>query len=415
MHTKKFLSYLNAGLDELERSDSDRISGPQQPHVPTHIDPLSGLLTHAEFQKTLVHHFELAKKRKSSVACLLANIDHFHAINRRFGYDFGDEAIRQIADILRLFAPRSAEIARFAGEEFALIWPDSSYDEAIAIAENIRTAIANHRFSYKDQSTYLTVSLGLSLSDENTHSEAVLLSTAQLVLRAAKREGRNRICYWKRELPKQTEADMVSKYNVLQDKLTALGREMKAVSNAEVRSLLSDIDIPDGLSNDHAENVAFIAATIADELRLPEEEIDTIISAALLHDIGKLGIDKNILSKEGKLTREEFNEIKKHPLLGVEFLNDARFFENELPLILHHHEHYDGTGYPDGLAGDEIPLGARIISLAEAIDGLLSGSTYREAMSITEVINELRRCAGTQFDPYLTRVAIKLLECGRIG
>ncbi len=201
----------------------------------------------------------------------------------------------------------------------------------------------------------------------------------------------------------------------LQKKFADLEREVKAFGTSEVRSLLDELDIPDGMPETHAENVAFIAASIADELGLSDKQIDTIISAALLHDIGKLGIDRDILSKNGSLTPEEFEEIKKHPLLGAEFLEAAEFFEKELPLIRHHHERYDGRGYPDGLKGDEIPLGARIIGLAEAIDGLLSGSTYREPMSIKETIEELKRCSGSQFDPELVNIAVKLLETGRIG
>lgn len=201
----------------------------------------------------------------------------------------------------------------------------------------------------------------------------------------------------------------------LQQKFAEMEHEIKSFGTSEIRSLLEEISIPDGLNDEHAENVAFISASLADELGLPEHQIDTIISAALLHDIGKLGIDSNILSKKGPLTDEEFEEIKKHPLLGVGFLNESQFLHKEMPLIMHHHEQFDGNGYPDGLKGDAIPIGARIICIAETIDGLLSGSTYREAVSLRATIAELRRCSGTQFDPQLVEIAIKLLETGRIG
>lgn len=414
MNEKKFLGYLNSGVTDFDNS-LDHFA-PQAVTVEDHaLDLLTGLRNHTGFQNTLFELFSQAQAENLRLACMLINIDHFHAINRRFGYDFGDEIIRQIAELLLLNTPKNAEIARYAGEEFAAIWFTESQSDATAVAENIRATIANHHFTIDNQSTFLTVSIGLALSDERTHSSAVLLSTAGLVLRSAKREGRNRLCYWNKATQQQDNKSYEEVFDALQQKFANIERDLKAYGNAEVRSLINDFEIPDGLSNDHAENVAFIAATIADELMLPESEIDTIISAALLHDIGKLGIDREILSKESVLTKAEFDEIKKHPILGVEFLNEARFFDKELPLILHHHEKYDGTGYPKGLSGNDIPLGARIISLAEAIDGLLTGTTYREALSITETVHEIRRSAGTQFDPHLTHIAIKLLETGRIG
>ncbi|MFQ5632789.1 MAG: diguanylate cyclase [bacterium] len=414
MDEKKFLGYLNSGVRDFD-TYADHFA-PQTVAFENHsLDSLTGLCDHSGFQNALLELFSQARSDHLRLACMLMNIDHFHAINRRFGYDFGDEIIRKIAEILRLHSPKNAEVARFAGEEFAVSWLLESQTDAIAVAENIRATIANHHFTYENHATYLTVSIGLAVSDNRTHSSAVLLSTTSLVLRSAKREGRNRVCYWNKEAQQQKNQTFDEVFDALHQKFANLERDLKAYGNAEVRSLINDFEIPDGLSNDHAENVAFIAATIADEIGMPEPEIDTIISAALLHDIGKLGIDREILSKESTLTQDEFEEIKKHPMIGVEFLNEARFFEKELPLILHHHEKYDGTGYPKGLSGDDIPIGARIISLAEAIDGLLTGTTYREALSINETVHELRRSAGTQFDPLLANIAVRLLETGRIG
>ncbi len=378
-------------------------------------DALTGLLNHASFQIELQQSFTLARSKKTPVACLLVDIDYFHAINNRFGYAFGDAILLQVGQILNNKLRRNASIGRFGGEEFAIVWFPGSQKNAIDTAEELRRKIAETKFSDERNSTFITVSIGLAVSDDKTRSANELLSSSQLVLRTAKREGRNRVCYWERDMPARKADPEVSIISELQQKFSNLEREIKAYGAAEVRTLLDDLQIPDAYDNDHAENVAFIAASIADEFGLPEAEIDIIISAALLHDIGKAGIDYKILAKDGPLTPEEFEEIKKHPMLGAEFLNQARFFEKELPLILHHHEKYDGNGYPDGLKGEEIPIGARIIGLAETIDGLLSGSTYREALSIKETIAEIRRCSGTQFDPQLVQLAVQLLENGRIG
>ena len=379
-------------------------------------DALTGLMLHSTFHIELQKRMTENQQSVNPMACMLLDIDYFHAINRRFGYPFGDAVLKQIAKKLDSMASEGALISRYAGEQFAVAWYARSLQEATAFGEEVRKSIANHRFSHGGKSTYLTVSVGMALQHEKMKSASELLSCCQLVLRTAKREGRNRVCYWEQEsyIPMQpkTPDDLIQE---LQKKFTELEREMKAFGTSEVRSMLETLDIRDGLPEEHAENVAFIAASIADELGLSDRQIDTIISAALLHDIGKLGIDQEILGKNGTLSPEEFEEIKKHPLIGAEFLQNAEFFEKELPLIKHHHERYDGKGYPDGLKGDEIPLGARIIGLAETIDGLLSGSTYRPPLSIQDTIMELRRCAGTQFDPKLVQIAVNLLENGRIG
>jgi diguanylate cyclase (GGDEF)-like protein len=378
-------------------------------------DALTGILNHASFQTELSQTFKLGKSRKIPVALLLIDIDYFRAINHRFSYQFGDLVIEKIAQTVKSLVPKSAATARFSGEQISSVWFPDNTETAIELAEKVRQTIANTEISGYNRSTYATISAGLVVSDPKTRTPKEMLSACQLVLKTAKREGRNRVCYWEREEKTHEEISNTDLLNELQRKFAEMEHEIKNYGTTEIRTILDDFTIPDGLSDEHAENVAFVSASIADEYGLPEHQIDTIISAALLHDIGKLGIDSSILSKKGPLTEEEFEEIKKHPLLGVEFLNDSQFLEKELPLILHHHEKYDGNGYPDGLKGEAIPIGARIIGIAESIDGLLSGTTYREALSIRATIEELKRCSGTHFDPELVKIAIRLLETGRIG
>ena len=266
MNEKKFLGYLNSGV-----TDFDNYSDYFAPQIVTFedhvLDSLTGLHNHSSFQQRLLGLFSQARAENLRLACMLINIDHFHAINRRFGYDFGDEIIKQIAELLRLNAPKNAEIARYAGEEFASIWFSESQSDATAVAENIRATIANHHFTVGNHSTFLTVSIGLALSDERMHSSAVLLSTAGLVLRSAKREGRNRLCYWNEEAQQQDNKRYEEVFDALQQKLANLERDMTAFGNAEVRSLITDFEIPDGLSDDHAEKVTFMDATMCDELR----------------------------------------------------------------------------------------------------------------------------------------------------
>ena len=143
---------------------------------------------------------------------------------------------------------------------------------------------------------------------------------------------------------------------------------------------------------------------------MPKEKISTIRAAALLHDIGKMSIPDSIRNKEGTLTEKEWEQIKTHPQAGVEILRHVINLINCLPTILHHHEHYDGSGYPSGLKGEDIPSEARILAIADAYDAMTSLRSYRERLAPQQALDELKRCAGTQFDPVLVDIFCKMMQ-----
>ena len=161
----------------------------------------------------------------------------------------------------------------------------------------------------------------------------------------------------------------------------------------------------------HSERVAFISRWIAERLSqqrpIEEEEIHKIYLAGLLHDIGKIGVNEAVLKKEGKLSPEDLNHIKAHPRIGADILADIKQMKDIVPGIMYHHEHVDGSGYPEGLTGDEIPLIGKIISLADAFDAMTSKRVYREAMSIKRALDEIEKALGTQFDEEVGEVFIK--------
>ncbi|ADG81396.1 HD domain-containing phosphohydrolase [Thermincola potens] len=177
-----------------------------------------------------------------------------------------------------------------------------------------------------------------------------------------------------------------------------------------IRSLVSALEARDAYTKGHSEQVAFYAAKIANEMGLPETEIKNIRFAALLHDIGKIGISEHVLNKPGRLTEEEYNHIKTHPFIGFRILKHMQIFAPLVPYIYHHHERWDGTGYPDGLKGEDIPLGARIIAVADTFDALTSDRVYRKRQDQARAVNEIIRCSGTQFDPAVVTAFINVLE-----
>jgi HD-GYP domain-containing protein (c-di-GMP phosphodiesterase class II) len=175
-------------------------------------------------------------------------------------------------------------------------------------------------------------------------------------------------------------------------------------------SLASLIDLKDSYTEGHSKHVRDLTRQFAEYLKLPSREIEKITTAAELHDIGKIGVPDSILKKNGKLSEEEFCEIKKHPLLGANSIKSLKGFENVATIIRNHHERYDGTGYPDGLSAEQIPLGSKILSLVDAYDAMAFGRSYRIAMQRNDILSTLQQGMGTQFDPNLTSAFIKFVQ-----
>ncbi|MCC7351858.1 MAG: HD-GYP domain-containing protein [Phycisphaerales bacterium] len=169
-----------------------------------------------------------------------------------------------------------------------------------------------------------------------------------------------------------------------------------------LHSLTSAVDAKDAYTCGHSERVALLSRHLARQIQLPEAEIERIYMAGLLHDVGKIGVPENVLQKTGRLTAEEFEQMKRHPQIGARILRDIKQIEDIIPGVLHHHERYDGRGYPAALAGERIPLMGRIICLADCFDAMTSNRTYRKALPLEVALTEIRRCSGTQFDPRLT-------------
>ena len=168
-----------------------------------------------------------------------------------------------------------------------------------------------------------------------------------------------------------------------------------------LHSLTSAVDAKDAYTCGHSERVALLSRYLAQQAKLSDHQVDRVYMAGLLHDVGKIGVPESVLQKTGKLTDEEFEQMKKHPAIGARILRDIKQIEDIIPGVLHHHERYDGSGYPSKLAGDNIPLMGRIICLADCFDAMTSNRTYRKALPLEVALTEIRRCSGTQFDPML--------------
>lgn len=185
---------------------------------------------------------------------------------------------------------------------------------------------------------------------------------------------------------------------------------MKESCIESAHNILCEIERGWTYISEHSVRVSRYAEKLSRKLSIPEEDVNVIKRAALLHDIGMVGINSSIIKKKDKLTDKEYSSIKKHSNIGVRIIERTKLFQKELPMILHHHERFDGNGYPHMLKGETIPYGARILAVAEAYDVMRSNTVYKKANSEEETIAELKECAGTQFDPRIVSAFIKVIE-----
>ena len=186
--------------------------------------------------------------------------------------------------------------------------------------------------------------------------------------------------------------------------------EYSEIQNQFVDVFLMALGARDAYTKEHSNRLSFLAREIGRELKLPPVEIKKIVLAAKLHDIGKIGISDAILLKPSKLTNEEFDEIKKHPVIGRDMLKNISIFSHISDYILYHHEKFDGSGYPEKISGEDIPFGARVISVIDTIDAILTKRSYKEPKPVEYAVDELKKNAGTQFDPMVVKFAIKVIE-----
>jgi len=364
-------------------------------------DGLTEVYNHRHFYDYLKTIISEARQSNSSVSLLILDIDNFKHYNDMFGHQQGDAALRKIADILKENTRSQDFIARYGGEEFAIILPGVPEKNAFAIAERIRSVIEQTHFEgeeYQPNGT-LTVSIGVSSFPEKAHNDTELVKSADDALYRAKFFNKNRVETY---------------FSILQELKDDIS-EKDITLLTSIKTLISVINVKDRYTYGHTERVVMYAQLIGEKLRLSEDDMKTLKYGAYLHDIGKINIPEQILNKKMPLTSYEWEVLKQHPVSGVEIISPVEGLAKVKPVILYHHEHYDGNGYPSGLKGEEIPYLARIMTVVDSFDAMTSNRVYKPKKSFEESIEELRRCKGTQFDPEITEVFIEVLKENRLS
>lgn len=360
------------------------------------IDGLTGVYNHRFFHESLKEKIVSCKKSQNPISLILLDIDYFKHYNDLYGHQKGDAVLRKIGLILKNNVRIKDIPARYGGEEFTVILPNASEKEAIFIAEEIRLAVERHKFEGEENQPKgkITVSIGISTFPDKAKNDVELIKSADDALYRAKFFNKNRVETY---------------YSILEELKNDIEEEHIDLITS-IKTLISVINAKDRYTYAHSERVVMFSKLLGDKLNLCEEDKKVLKYGAYMHDIGKINIPKEVLNKKMPLTNEEWEMLKQHPVNGTDIIKSVDSLKNIVPLILHHHERYDGKGYPFQLKGKDIPYLSRILTVVDSFDAMTSNRPYNVGKSYDEAIIELQKCSFTQFDPDIVEAFIEVVE-----
>ncbi len=361
------------------------------------VDALTGLHNHRAFFEALDREMSHAMRHRRHLAVAMFDIDGFRQINEQFGHEVGDRVIAQVGRAIAGTLRNEDLLARVGGEEFGVILPSTDLESSWYAAERARVSIEKLEIPGVGR---ITISCGVC--DRTAAVDTTeMIRFAEGALYWAKTHGKNRVERYVpdvvRVLSAHERAEMAERHRTL-SAITALARA---------------VDAKDPTTQAHSEHVATISAMIADQLGLESRLRTAIHEAGLVHDVGKIGVPDAVLLKPGGLADEEFAIMRSHAALGAQIVADV-LTEEQTSWVRHHHERIDGRGYPDGISGDDIPLGARIIAVADSWDAMTADRSYRSALNESQVIETMRAGAGSQWCQRSIAALIALFEAGAL-
>jgi diguanylate cyclase (GGDEF)-like protein/PAS domain S-box-containing protein len=376
-------------------------------------DTHTELYNYRYLMERLASELKRAQRYTSPISVIMLDIDYFKSINDVYGHLYGDMILKEFAHYLRDFARGNDIVIRYGGEEFTIVLPDTDNKGTLRFGQRLLDAMGKHVFDPEGKKVRLKISMGIASYPEDGGDVDAIINSADTALLNAKETGGNRLSSCE-NISINIEAIM-GKYGKktvdgLRKKLSRIGTRANQALIETIYAFAKAIEAKDYYTGEHAANMISMVRKIAKRLDLSDKEIENLEHAAVLHDLGKIGIPDNILLKRGKLTGKEYRIIKKHPQIGAEVLRSVHFLWDLVPIILHHHEKFDGSGYPAGLKGRDIPIGARIIALADAYQALISDRPYRKAYGKKEALKIIEQGSETQFDPEIVLVFLKVIK-----
>ncbi len=388
-------------------------------------DGLTGLFNHRTGQEKLADQMKQAERYQRRISVIMLDVDHFKSINDTHGHPAGDTVLKSVARLIRNSC-RDVDIpVRYGGEEFLLVLPEVTQDGATVVAERIRVALKSEPIKHEDVEISITGSFGVASFPDDADSQQAMLDLADKALYLSKRMGRDQV---------HTAADLMFEPAPEQDKKTEdVAKDLRdgpftppviseeARQHEElvpevvdmVKSLAASLYAKSDYNKQHHLEVARMSELLAKVMGLSAQQVEQIRVAGLLHDVGVLQLPQELLHKEGQLTREEREQVNQHATLGAQMLRPVRALKDICEILENHHERWDGTGYPKGLKGENIPLPARIVAIVDSYHAMISERPYRPAMTHDEALRVLKDGAGKQWDPFLIEIFSAVMKSMR--
>lgn len=355
-------------------------------------DSVTNLLNHRAVHQRLDRMFSEVKDDESTLAIMMVDLNNFKLFNDTYGHVTGDQVLKKVAKVLNEECDATMLTARYGGDEFMVVIPGASAEKAHMLATKIRSRLHEEGFCRPSETRTVPISLsfGIACYPNDGQSRHELLTLADSNLYQAKNSDEGIV--FTSESQRQN-------------------RELRAEASFEVLdALITAVDNKDRYTRKHSEDVTEYALWMADELGLSEETMRTLRIGGLLHDVGKIGVPDEILRKPGRLTPEEFENMKRHPRLGELIVGGIPGMESILDAVRSHHERWDGNGYPDQLSGEQIPFMGRLLAVADAFSAMTTDRPYRKGMEFGVALEEIRANIGTQFDPAMAHAFISACE-----
>ncbi|MGD9684378.1 MAG: diguanylate cyclase [Candidatus Obscuribacterales bacterium] len=385
-------------------------------------DGLTGLFNHRVGQEKLAEQLKMAERYQRHASVIMLDVDHFKSINDSYGHPAGDTVLKTVAKLIKSNC-RDVDIpVRYGGEEFLLVLPEINQEGAVVVAERIRNALQQLTINHEGIEINVTGSFGVASFPDDAELQQQLLDLADKALYLSKRLGRNQVHTAGDLMFENVPSKETSKTTAeIARDLSAIGPEtdFKAPEISEearqqeelvpevvemVKTLAASLYARSDYNKQHHLEVARMSELLAKVMGLSGQQVEQIRVAGLLHDVGVLKLPQEIIEKEGSLSEKEREMVNQHPVLGAQLLRPVRALRDICEILENHHERWDGTGYPKGLKGEEIPLPARIVAIVDSYHAMISARPYRDAMSHEEAMQALQVGAGKQWDPFLVEI-----------
>lgn len=361
------------------------------------MDSITSVYNHRYFMDNLIS--SLAEKKKSTTAIALVGVDMFNIYNDIYGHYAGDIVLVKVAAILKQMCGSYGVVCRYAGDIFAIVLPYLDTRQVYELMEKIRVKVESSSMTSNDeQARFVTCSIGICVYPTQASDDKELVKKASAALIEAKKTGRNKTVIYSQDIEETVTNNQVAAESQM----------------ATIYALTAAIDAKDHFTFGHSQRVAKYATAIAEAAHASSEEIEIIRQASLLHDIGKIGIPEHILTKFTRLSTEEYETMKKHVDMSIMIIKYLPALNMMIPSVIGHHERWDGKGYPRKIKGENIAFGARCIALADAFDAITSDRHYKSYMSVEYALEEIASNAGTQFDPVLAEIFVKIVQEGKL-